>query len=70
MALGTNKSGIINGGCDHAKETYSIFIGEVKENLHMGFEDPAKAAGSEEEVLSVFRHVRDEIMRDFREFYE
>lgn len=56
--------------CDHAKETCPVFTGEVKEHLHMGYSDPAKAAGSEEEVLSVFRRVRDEIMRDFRKFYE
>ncbi len=56
--------------CDHARETCPVFTGEVKEHLHMGFSDPAKAEGSEEEVLSVFRRVRDEIMRDFREFYE
>jgi arsenate reductase len=29
--------------------------------LHMGFPDPAKATGTEEEILSEFRKVRDEI---------
>lgn len=56
--------------CDNAKETCPVFVGQVKERLHIGFEDPAEATGSEEEVLAVFRRVRDEIKRDFYEFYQ
>jgi arsenate reductase (thioredoxin) len=55
--------------CDNAKETCPVFLGNVKEQLHIGFEDPADATGSEEEVRAVFRKVRDEIEREFREFY-
>lgn len=55
--------------CDNAKETCPVFIGKVGKQLHIGFEDPADATGTEEEVLSVFRKVRDEIKRDFYEFY-
>ena len=55
--------------CDNAKETCPVFAGTVKQNLHIGFEDPAEATGSEQEVLSLFRRVRDEIERDFRRFY-
>jgi arsenate reductase len=32
---------------------------------HWGFDDPAAVSGNEEEVLAVFRRVRDEIMRVF-----
>jgi hypothetical protein len=35
---------------------------------HWGFEDPAKAQGSEDEVLEVFRKVRDEILRVFETY--
>ncbi len=56
--------------CDNARETCPVFIGKVSEQLHIGFEDPAEAEGSEEELLSVFRRIRDEIRRDFRRFYE
>jgi arsenate reductase len=56
--------------CDHAKETCPIFTGKVSEKLHIGFEDPAEARGSEEEILKVFRKVRNEIKRDFMSFYE
>lgn len=55
--------------CDNAKETCPVFIGKVGKQLHIGFEDPADATGTEEEILSVFRKVRDEIKRDFYEFY-
>ena len=55
--------------CDNAKETCPVFIGNVKEQLHIGFEDPADAEGSEEYVLKVFRRIRDEIRNTFYEFY-
>jgi len=56
--------------CDNAKESCPVFIGKVKEQLHIGFEDPAEAEGTEEEILSVFRKVRDEIKNDFYVFYK
>lgn len=56
--------------CDSAKETCPVFIGKVGKQLHIGFEDPAEATGTEEDILSVFREVRDEIKRDFYEFYK
>lgn len=55
--------------CDNAKETCPVFIGKVGKQLHIGFEDPAEAKGTEEEILSIFRKVRDEIKRDFYKFY-
>ena len=53
--------------CDHAKEACPVFLGEVKHQLHIGFDDPAEAVGTEEEVLAEFRRVRDEIRRAFEE---
>jgi arsenate reductase len=55
--------------CDNAKETCPVFMGEVKENLHIGFDDPAEATGTEEEVFSEFRRIRDEIQIRFQQFY-
>ncbi len=55
--------------CDNAKETCPVFMGEVKHRLHIGFQDPAEAIGTEEEVMPVYRRVRDEIKKDFYEFY-
>jgi arsenate reductase len=56
--------------CDHAKEVCPVFTGEVQHRLHIGFDDPAEATGTPEEVLTVYRSVRDEIQRDFTEFYQ
>ncbi len=55
--------------CDNAKESCPVFFGNVKHRLHIGFDDPADATGTEEEILSVFRRVRDEIKTDFFKFY-
>lgn len=55
--------------CDNAKETCPVFLGKVKNHLHIGFEDPAEATGTEEEILNEFRRIRDEIKKDFYEFY-
>ena len=46
--------------CDSAKESCPVFPGPI-ETLHISFRDPAEAAGSEDEVLAVFRSVRDQI---------
>ncbi len=55
--------------CGSAQETCPVFTGAVKHRLHIGFDDPAEATGSEEEVLAVFRRVRDEIQQRFTDFY-
>lgn len=51
--------------CDGAKEICPVFTGKVKHRLHIGFEDPADAKGSDEEKLVVYRKVRDEIEKAF-----
>ena len=48
--------------CDDAKETCPFFPG-AKNQLHKPFEDPARAKGSNEEILSAFRKTRDEIRK-------
>lgn len=55
--------------CDGAKEICPVFTGKVKKRLHIGFDDPVEATGSEEEILKEFRRVRDEIKEKFFEFY-
>ncbi len=47
--------------CGGAKESCPIFLGGVKERQHWPFDDPAGAKGTKEEVLAVFRRVRDQI---------
>ena len=46
--------------CDAAAENCPVWLGRGR-RVHLGFPDPAKAAGSEEEVMAVFRAVRDDI---------
>lgn len=46
--------------CDHANESCPYFPSSA-EKIHHNFEDPSKAKGSEEEISSKFREVRDEI---------
>ncbi|MCI0448459.1 MAG: arsenate reductase ArsC [Chlorobi bacterium] len=55
--------------CDNAKESCPVFAGNVKHRLHIGFEDPAEAKGSKDEVIIVYRKVRDEIKKSFTDFY-
>ena len=55
--------------CDNAKEHCPVFSGKVKHRLHIGFDDPAGAVGTDEEVMAEFRRVRDEIREEFRRFY-
>ncbi len=51
--------------CGYVDQACPIFPGMVK-RYHWGFDDPAKAPGSdEEEVFAVFRRVRDEIEKVF-----
>ena len=54
--------------CNHAKETCPVFSGQVGQRLHLGFPDPAEAAGPDEAVLAVFREVRDEIEKKLTSF--
>ena len=46
--------------CDDAAENCPVWLGEGK-RTHIGFPDPAKAQGTEEEIMAVFREVRDDI---------
>jgi arsenate reductase len=55
--------------CDHANETCPAFLGEVKHRLHVGFEDPSHATGSDEFILSEFYRIRDQIKERFYRFY-
>jgi len=52
--------------CDHAKESCPLFPGKVQ-RFHWGLTDPADAEGEEEEVLRVFRDVRNQIGKNIEE---
>jgi len=53
--------------CDNAKENCPYFAATVK-TLHHNFPDPAKAKGTEEEIMKSFRDVREMIKVYARDF--
>lgn len=55
--------------CGHALENCPVFTGSVKHRVHIGFDDPAEATGTEEEIYSEFRRIRDEIKDRMYAFY-
>ncbi len=55
--------------CDHANENCPYFPGKGK-RAHHNFPDPAKATGTEEEIMNEFRKVREEIKFYCREVVE
>ena len=55
--------------CGGANENCPMFTGKVRNRLHIGFDDPSDAVGTDEFVMSEFRRVRNEIKQSFAEFY-
>jgi arsenate reductase len=55
--------------CDNAKESCPVFFGNVKNRIHIGFEDPADATGTHEDILYEYRRIRDLIHKDFLKFF-
>lgn len=46
--------------CDSAAEECPLWLGKGK-RVHLGYPDPAKVDGTEEERLNAFRQVRDDM---------
>ncbi len=55
--------------CNHAKEECPVFPG-AKKYLHQDFEDPSEFKGTEEEILAIFRRVRNEIINWVKETFK
>lgn len=55
--------------CDNAREVCPVFTGNVKNRLHIGFEDPFNATGTDEEKRIVYRKVRDQIKEAFEKLF-
>jgi arsenate reductase (thioredoxin) len=53
--------------CGNADQVCPMFPGQVN-RYHWGFSDPAHAKGTDEEVLNVFRGVRDQIKLVFEAY--
>lgn len=55
--------------CGGANESCPAFFGKVKQRLHMGYDDPSHAVGTDEFIWSEFERVRDEIKEGFSKLY-
>jgi arsenate reductase len=53
--------------CGNADQACPIFPGQIH-RYHWGFDDPADAEGTNDDVLAVFRRVRDEIRLVFEAY--
>lgn len=56
--------------CGGANDSCPVFKGKVGKRLHIGFDDPDAFTGTDEEILSEFRRVRNEIKEKMTEFYD
>ena len=55
--------------CDHANEVCPVFPSSAQK-LHHNFPDPAKATGSEAEIMQQFRAVREQVKDYARTFVQ
>jgi arsenate reductase len=56
--------------CDNARAECPVFWGSVSYKLHFGFEDPSTVSGNENDILTAFRNTRDNIKKEFYNFYK
>ncbi|KAF0194782.1 MAG: arsenate reductase [Bacteroidetes bacterium] len=56
--------------CGGANEACPFFPGKVRHRLHIGFDDPSHATGTDDFILGEFRRVREEIKAGFQRFYD
>jgi arsenate reductase len=56
--------------CGHADEHCPLIMNKNVVKWHWGFDDPAKASGTEEEIMGQFRSVRDAIKRRIEQFLQ
>jgi len=54
--------------CGHADEHCPVISGKNVTKWHWGFDDPAKATGTEDEIMNQFRTVRDSIKSRIEQF--
>ena len=55
--------------CGNADQACPTFPGQLN-RYHWGFDDPAHAEGSDDEVKAVFRRVRDEIFKTLEAYIQ
>jgi len=65
-----NKADYVITLCGHADEHCPVISNKNVVKWHWGFEDPAKATGTEEEIMAKFREVRDSIKNRISAFVQ
>lgn len=55
--------------CDGTKDQIDTTKIQAKHHMHLGFEDPQKAYCTGEQVISLYRDIRDEIKNELDYFY-
>lgn len=56
--------------CDEADRDCPNFTGKVGKRVHIPFPDPAKATGTDDQIMGVFRNVRNDIQAKFTDYYQ
>jgi arsenate reductase len=54
--------------CDNARETCPVFFGAAKQLHHSVDDPPAPGVGTDEQRMTIFRRVRDELQAYLRDF--
>jgi arsenate reductase len=55
--------------CDGTKDKIISINIPSKHKIHLGFEDPKKAYCTEEQIITIYRDIRDEISNELEYFY-
>jgi arsenate reductase len=65
-----NKAAYVITLCGHADEHCPVIMNNNVVKWHWGFDDPAKATGTEEEIINQFRQVRNAIKNRIEQFIQ
>lgn len=65
-----NRANYVITLCGHADEHCPVISNKNVVKWHWGFDDPAKATGTEEEIMAKFREVRDSIKARIETFVQ
>ena len=55
--------------CEGTKDKITSINIQAEHKIHLGFEDPNKANCPEEQLINIYRDIRDEIMNELEYFY-
>jgi arsenate reductase len=55
--------------CDGTTEKIAAFNIQAQHKIHLGFDDPKKAYCSDEQLIDIYRDIRDEIQNELDYFY-